>query len=191
MGSRVSDWAAEASPTPQAEELAEELADVERAQRGDRRALARLYRSFGPMVHGILLSRVDDHDVADLVQDVFMTVMKRLPDLRDLASFGSWLASIARNRAVDHRRRRKPTEELPDTAGRSSVAHQAEALAVLRAIRSLPESYRETLVLRLVEGMTGPEISLRTGLTAGSVRVNLHRGMKLLRDKLGGRSDDE
>jgi RNA polymerase sigma-70 factor (ECF subfamily) len=191
MGSRVSDWAAEASPAPQAEELAEELADVERAQRGDRRALARLYRSFGPMVHGILLSRVDDHDVADLVQDVFMTVMKRLPDLRELDSFGSWLASIARNRAVDHRRRRKPTEELPDTAGRSSVAHQAEALAVLRAIRSLPESYRETLVLRLVEGMTGPEISLRTGLTPGSVRVNLHRGMKLLRDKLGGRSDDE
>lgn len=191
MGSRVSDWAAEASPTPQAEELAEELADVERAQRGDRRALARLYRSFGPMVHGILLSRVDDHDVADLVQDVFMTVMKRLPDLRELDSFGSWLASIARNRAVDHRRRRKPTEVLPDTAGRSSVAHQAEALAVLRAIRSLPESYRETLVLRLVEGMTGPEISLRTGLTPGSVRVNLHRGMKLLRDKLGGRSDDE
>jgi RNA polymerase sigma-70 factor (ECF subfamily) len=191
MATRVSDWAAEASPAPQAEELAEELEDVERAQRGDRRALARLYRAFGPMVHGILLSRVDDHDVADLVQEVFMTVMKRLPELRETKSFGGWLASIARNRAVDHRRRRKPTEVLADTAGRASVAQQAEALAVLRAIRSLPESYRETLVLRLVEGMTGPEISLRTGLTAGSVRVNLHRGMKLLRDKLGGRSHDE
>jgi RNA polymerase sigma-70 factor, ECF subfamily len=41
--------------------------------------------------------------------------------------------------------------------------------------------------LRLVEGMTGPEIAQRTGLTAGSVRVNLHRGMKHLREKLASR----
>jgi RNA polymerase sigma-70 factor (ECF subfamily) len=49
----------------------------------------------------------------------------------------------------------------------------------------LPETYRETLLLRLVEGMTGPEIAARTGLTSGSVRVNLHRGMQQLREKLG------
>ena len=46
-------------------------------------------------------------------------------------------------------------------------------------------SVPETLVLRLVEGMTGPEIAARTGLTAASVRVNLHRGMKQLRERLG------
>jgi RNA polymerase sigma-70 factor (ECF subfamily) len=44
---------------------------------------------------------------------------------------------------------------------------------------------REPLVLRLVEGMTGPEIAAQVGLEPGSVRVNLHRGMKLLREKLG------
>jgi RNA polymerase sigma-70 factor (ECF subfamily) len=49
---------------------------------------------------------------------------------------------------------------------------------------SLSESYRETLILRLVEGMTGPEIAARTGMTHGSVRVNLHRGMEQLRAKL-------
>ena len=62
---------------------------------------------------------------------------------------------------------------------------------MLAAIRRLPEAYRETLVLRLVEGMTGPEIAERTGLTPGSVRVNLHRGMQLLREALGRRSDRE
>ena len=51
-------------------------------------------------------------------------------------------------------------------------------------IRTLPVAYRETLILRLVEGLTGPEIAERTGLTAASVRVNLHRGMALLRGKL-------
>ena len=60
-----------------------------------------------------------------------------------------------------------------------------ESLHVLRLVQSLPESYRETLALRLIEGLTGPEIAVRTGLTPGSVRVNLHRGMRLLREKLG------
>ena len=58
---------------------------------------------------------------------------------------------------------------------------------MLALIQRLPESYRETLMLRLVEGMTGPEIAARTGLGADSVRVNLCRGMKLLRDQLEGR----
>ena len=64
------------------------------------------------------------------------------------------------------------------------TAARTEALAVLDIIGTLPDAYRETLVLRLVEGLTGPEIAERTGLTPASVRVNLHRGMKLLREKL-------
>ena len=55
---------------------------------------------------------------------------------------------------------------------------------MLAAIGRLPIAYRETLTLRFVEGMTGQEISQKTGLTEGSVRVNLHRGMKQLKDEL-------
>ena len=62
---------------------------------------------------------------------------------------------------------------------------RTEALDALAVIRTMPEAYRETFVLRLVEGMTGPEIAARTGLTPASVRVNLHRGMKQLRERLG------
>jgi RNA polymerase sigma-70 factor (ECF subfamily) len=61
----------------------------------------------------------------------------------------------------------------------------AEAHHVLATIRELPEAYRETLVMRLLEGMSGPEIAEVTGLEPGSVRINLHRGMKLLRQRLG------
>jgi RNA polymerase sigma-70 factor, ECF subfamily len=64
-----------------------------------------------------------------------------------------------------------------------SVAEAARR--ALEAVQSLPEAYRETLILRLVEGMSGEEIAARTGLSPGSVRVNLHRGMKMLREKLG------
>jgi RNA polymerase sigma-70 factor (ECF subfamily) len=157
---------------------------VDAARGGDRQAFAELYRRYIRMVHGVLLARVPRADVDDLVQDVFLVAMDRLPGLREAAAFPGWLASIARNRAVDFlRRKRIPTEELI----REPAAHDGDttaALAVLSEIRALPEAYRETLVLRLVEGLTGPEIAERTGLTHASVRVNLHRGMKQLRARL-------
>ena len=93
---------------------------------------------------------------------------------------------IARNRAMDFHRSRQETEDLTEDIPQStSTEEDAEAARALAAIRALPEAYRETLILRLVEGMTGPEIAEQTGLTPASVRVNLHRGMKLLREKLG------
>jgi RNA polymerase sigma-70 factor (ECF subfamily) len=157
---------------------------VEAVRRGDRDSFGRLYDLYAPMVHGILLARVPWDEVDDLVQDVFLAAFKRIHTLREAGAFGGWLAMIARNRAVDFHRRRRETEELPENlAQRSSV--DPEAAEALRLIRILPEAYRETLVLRLVEGMTGPEIAERTGLTPASVRVNLHRGMKMLREKLG------
>ncbi|MBV9767107.1 MAG: hypothetical protein JOZ48_19860, partial [Acidobacteriaceae bacterium] len=66
-----------------------------------------------------------------------------------------------------------------------------EAFEVLDMLQRLPKAYRETLILRLVEGMTGPEIAVRTGLTPDSVRVNLCRGMKQLRQALAGESNYE
>ena len=93
---------------------------------------------------------------------------------------------IARNRAMDFYRRSRDTVEVTEDL-RSTDSSVSRATEIIDLIRGLPEAYRETLVLRLVEGMTGPEIAGRTGLTPASVRVNLHRGMKLLREKLGFR----
>ena len=151
--------------------------------RGDEDAFARLYADYVRMVHAIVLGRVPREDVDDLVQDVFVSAYVRIRELRNPAAFGGWLATIARNRATDHLRHRHEQVELPDdVAGGDSI--QAEAIAVLDVVRKLPDAYRETLLMRLVEGMSGAEIADRTGLTPASVRVNLHRGMKLLRDRL-------
>jgi RNA polymerase sigma-70 factor, ECF subfamily len=156
------------------------------AREGDQTAFTRLYDRYARIVHGLLLARARAADVDDLVQEVFLTAWRRLDHLRDPAAFGGWLVMIARNRATDLHRRYIDHVELPENlpaAGASSAP--MEARAALAAIRQLPDAYRETLVLRLVEGLTGPEIAERTGMTAASVRVNLHRGMKLLREKLG------
>jgi RNA polymerase sigma-70 factor, ECF subfamily len=162
------------------------------AREGDRAAFGGLYARYARMVHGILLARVPPSDVDDLVQDVFLRALPRLRDLRDVARFGPWLATITRNRANDYYRQTRAvaavTESLPEDEAElpaSSTAPNAEAAMILAFVRSLPDAYRETLILRLVEGMTGPEIAARTGLTPGSVRVNLHRGMQQLREKLG------
>jgi RNA polymerase sigma-70 factor (ECF subfamily) len=176
---------AEAARAAEAEALPPEAALVEAARAGDRAAFERLYHAYAPLVHGVLLARVPYGEVSDLVQDVFLSAFRKLGALRDPARFGPWVAIIARNRAMDFYRRARATEELHEGLAQTA-SREAEASEVLEIIRSLPEAYRETLVLRLVEGMSGPEIAARTGLTPASVRVNLHRGMKLLRQRLDG-----
>lgn len=160
-----------------------ESALVRAAQAGDRAAFGTLYAQFARMVHGILLAHVSYTEAEDLMQDVFIRAMEQILGLRDLSAFGGWLGSIARRAAFDHHRRIRPVAELPATMA-GGERPDGEAFQVLAAIQRLPESYRETLVLRLVEGMSGPEIAARTGLTPDSVRVNLCRGMKLLREQL-------
>src|SRR5207302_9827588 len=161
---------------------------VRAAREGDRAAFGRLYERYARMVHGVLLAKVPVGDVDDIVQDVFLKALRRLPTLRESGSFGPWLAAIARNLANDYHRRSVPEDPLADEpsdndmeSGKIRADHEGPAAAVLDAIRSLLDAYRETLILRLVEGMTGPEIAERTGLTHGSVRVNLHRGIQQLR----------
>jgi RNA polymerase sigma-70 factor (ECF subfamily) len=180
-----------ALPFQPVDDRSEEHAWILAAQNGDRAAFGRLYEQYMRMVHGIALAYLPYSEAPDLVQDVFVLAMERLPTLRETGAFGGWLRTMARNAAVDRVRSTRRTVELAeaeaaalrtrDATGNSSYA---AAVSVLARIQTLPEAYRETLVLRLVEGLTGPEIARLTGLTPDSVRVNLHRGMKLLRKEL-------
>jgi len=164
---------------------------VHSAREGDRAAFGQLYHRYARMVHGILLARVPPREVDDLVQEVFLLALRQLHALRDVSRFGAWLGTITRNRANDYFRKaipdEKATEPVDENHGderSNDHAAEQEAAAILEVVRGLPDAYREPLILRLVEGMTGPEIAARTGLTHGSVRVNLCRGMQLLREKL-------
>ncbi len=169
------------------------------AQRGDAGAFAQIYHRYAGLVRGTLLAHMPHQEVPDAVQEVFVSAWRKLAGLRNHDALGGWLGVIARNTArqyfrataarVAAARRAAPAvaQDHPTDAQQAGVAASVSpaALEVLDALRSLPEAYRETMVLRFVEGMTGPEIAARTGLTAGSVRVNLHRGVQLLRARLG------
>jgi RNA polymerase sigma-70 factor (ECF subfamily) len=120
---------------------------------------------------------------ASCSQDVFAIALERLPELVEPPAFANWILAIARHHAIDHARVVRSNEELVDVP--APLARNAELAKVVGALRELPEAYRETMIMRLVEGMTGAEIADQTGLSHGNVRVTLHRGMKLLRERLG------
>ena len=187
-----------------AEALSPEVGEVRRprwvgwvasARHGDRAAFASLHDHFCGMVHGIVVSKVPASDAPDLTQDVFVIALQKLTTLEDDAAFGGWLAQVARTRIARFLRDRPIHDELPDEVQLEApdASRAPDARKVLVALRALPDAYSETLAMRLIEGMTGPEIAEATGLTPGSVRVNLHRGMQLLKAKLGldkGGSDE-
>lgn len=159
---------------------------VRAAAGGAQHGYAWLYRTFAPLVHSIHLGMAPRALADELVQDTFALAFARLHHLREAHKFGPWIAAIARRNRPRVSPFEHPAVDGIDAAGDTTAPDaSAEAERVLRAIRALPEAYRETLLLRLVEGMSGPEIAALTGLTPASVRVNLHRGMAKLRASLG------
>jgi RNA polymerase sigma-70 factor (ECF subfamily) len=164
---------------------------LERARSGDATAFDALLRRVAPSVRGVLLTFVSAADADDLLQDVFVAAWRALPELHDGAAFCAWLLAIARNRARRFLARRRVHQPLPPdlvaAEAEASEPRPIEGEEILALLRTLPEAYREPLTLRLVERMSGPQIAEATGLTHGSVRVNLSRGMELLRERLRAR----
>src|SRR5882672_8861597 len=126
---------------------------VRAAQAGDAASFEQLYAKYQPVVHSILLGRLPPADADDVTQNVFITAYTKLASLREPAAFAGWITRTARNVAEDHRRRMRETVELDGAfATHGTQREDAEAAQALEAIRALPEAYRETLMLRLVEG---------------------------------------
>jgi RNA polymerase sigma-70 factor (ECF subfamily) len=161
---------------------------LERARNGDREAFGQIYERFARTVHGIVLARVGAEEAEDVTQEVFVAVHGGLATIKDPNSLPGWICTVARNLAIDHDRKRTKRPAMlrlvEDTVPTADAGDDGLAERVLALIQELPEAYRETLILRLVEGMTGPEIASQTGMTHGSVRVNLNRGMNMLRPLL-------
>src|SRR5207249_6786154 len=101
-------------PGPVQTEPPVEVGLVKAVLSGERDRFAGLYEMYAPMVQGILLARVPRDEVDDLVQDIFLHALRKLHTLRDAASFGPWIAMIARNRAMDFYRGSRQTVEVTE-----------------------------------------------------------------------------
>ncbi len=180
--------------TPQIGEHDADHADVRSAQRGDPAAMGRIYQRHARMVRAVLLAYVGPDEADDLVQEVFVRALGGIAGLREQASIGAWLAGCARNEARGWKRAIRRRWSLLLSLGRESDRHgehpaagaqELDADDVLAAIRRLPEEYREVLILRLVEQLTGPQIAAWSGRSHAAVRVCLSRGMRILKQELG------
>lgn len=158
---------------------------LRQARGGSQHAFAQLYRRYAPLVHTILLGRFRPALADELAQECFATAFNRLSQLKEDHKFGPWIATMARRINANETLLETHLDALPEMqCAMPSPEDKTEAEQMLRTIASLPEAYRETLLLRLVEGLSGAEIASLTGLTPDSVRVNLHRGMEKLRSAL-------
>ena len=159
---------------------------VQAARGGDRGAFTTLYERHQRFVHTLLLAYAPPDEIPDLLQEVFFGAWMQLNTLRDASAFSGWLGAIARNVGrMNVRARHEHVSLSPDIqAHEVSPDVVLDAERVLALISTLPEHFREPLLLRLVEGMNGDEIASHLDMTHAAVRVNLHRGMKQLREMM-------
>lgn len=169
---------------------------VERAVRREPQAWAEVYERFSGSIYAFFVSQVHSREIAeDLTGGVFVEALQSAGRFSgDLAALRSWLFRIARNNLIDHFRRDRRIVWAPmDEAGEAEMARAAPAedpaeaaivnidRARLReVISSLSPDQREVVVLRLVGGLTSPEIAGIVGKTVGAVKALQHRAVAAL-----------
>lgn len=168
---------------------------VRRAQRGDRAAFEDLVRRVSRLVFARLyLETGDTHRAEDLLQETLLTAYRSIARLTEPAKFRPWLMRIAQNHAIDAARRDSRLKRQADPHLRlvepvmAEPAEEAERdetrQQVLKVLRELPEEYRLPLTLRYIAGADHETIQQQMGLTNGSLRGLLHRGIKMFREEI-------
>jgi RNA polymerase sigma-70 factor (ECF subfamily) len=169
---------------------------IRRSQQGDRLAFEELVRRTARLIFSRLyLKTADSHRSEDLAQETFLLAWRKIRQLTGPAGFRPWLFTIADSVLIDFRRREKrkkrtappsrpklveePTDESP-TPEESAQREEARR-EVLEVLRSLPEEYRLPITLRYIAGADYETIGKQLGLSNGSLRGLLNRGMAQLR----------
>lgn len=187
----------DASDIPDAQLVAEILGA--RSRRSVEAAYRTLLDRYWRVVVVLLRSRVScSADAEDLAQEAFIRAWRALPRLEHPERFLGWLLRIARNLATDHRRGR-PREASLESLGSGPVEgvgasaelgplekleQSEETRRLLEALGELPERYRTALVLRYLEGLSGPEMARRLGEPEGTLRNRIFRALGRLRRTL-------
>jgi len=151
--------------------------------------LEHIWHEFAGKLGRFIRARVADPATAeDILQDVFVKIQKRLGQLEDPARLEGWIYLITRNAIIDHYRTRKHLVELPETLPAEPDAPDDELedlkAAFRRMIYSLPEPYRDALVLTEFDGLSQLELAHRLGLSLSGAKSRVQRGRAQLKRML-------
>jgi RNA polymerase sigma-70 factor, ECF subfamily len=161
---------------------------IARAKEGDRDALRLLYIRYSDNVYGYVRSIVrDDREAEDLTQQVFMKLITVIVKYQDHGvPFSGWLLRLARNVALDHLRRRRPTptEEVLGADSHDNDEARERARDLHSALASLPDEQRNVMIMRHVVGLSPLEIAEQMGRSESSIHGLHHRGRRALQREL-------
>jgi RNA polymerase sigma-70 factor (ECF subfamily) len=155
----------------------------------DENAMEAIFRRYSGPVYSVALRVLRDSGQAeDILQEVFLQLWRKpAAFVQNRGSLGAWLVVIARNRAIDVVRRRKPSDSVDDVvlASPVNVADEAERNTMMQRVRgviaNLPEEQRRTLELAYFEGLSHTEIASRTGDPLGTVKTRIRQALITLR----------
>jgi RNA polymerase sigma-70 factor (ECF subfamily) len=166
-----------------------DLALVMAIRGGDQGAMAALYDRFSSIVYAVALRVLQDAGAAeDVLQDIFVQLWRN-PGAFDASrgNMGAWLAVIARNRAIDALRRRRPEDDIGDVIvsvepDMASEADRARAMDKVRgALQGMPAPQRSALEMAYFDGLTHAEIAEKTGEPLGTIKTRIRSGLISLR----------
>jgi len=177
---------------------------VAKATSGLEGSFEELVRRYQRPISAYVYRMVGDYEAAlDLTQEIFIKVYGSLARYRSEFKFSTWIYKIAHNCAVDHLRRSAgraqslnsgfegETYELPIESSRLSPEQESERKErkseIESVVRSLPNAYRELIVLRHSQDLTYEEIVEVTGLPLGTVKNRLFRAREMMRQQFVGR----
>jgi RNA polymerase sigma-70 factor (ECF subfamily) len=173
-------------------ELKASLADISlisAIRSGDEGAMAALYDRYSGIVYSVALRVLGDTSAAeDILQEVFIQLWRNPATFNSSrGNLGAWLAVIARNRAIDSVRKRRPETDIEDVvlSIESDLAGDAERARAMdrvrRALGSMPPAQRSALEMAYFEGLTHTEIASKTGEPLGTVKTRIRAGLLALR----------
>ena len=160
---------------------------IEAARCGDEKALLSLISAAQPDIRRYAARNCRAADIDDAVQETLLLLYRRVETLRAVTSFSAWIFAVARRACL---RLLRMSTAIPDAAADgmdARLAHLAPEdlrIDLCRAIQSLPEHYREAILLRDIEELSIDEIAAVLGLTRESVKARIHRARVMIREYL-------
>jgi RNA polymerase sigma-70 factor (ECF subfamily) len=164
---------------------------VEEAWTQDPEVFTQLVRENQAMVFSLALNSLRDPALAEeLAQDVFLELHRRLASLESRGHARNWLRKVTANRCIDQSRRRRvrpqvALDEVPEPAAPSAAADPMRDALLGRLVATLPEKARMVVILHYQEDLGLEEIAATVDMPLRAVKGHLHRGLEILRGKLG------
>lgn len=174
---------------------------IDKVLEGDVEAFSKIIEKYQNMTYRYVYSRFNNYDEAmDITQDIFIMAFEALKTFRKESKFSTWLYSIMVNYCKNYRKKISRYNTLPITGGKDeeyelqisdghagpeeNVVAKDSLRIVKEEIFNLPDDYKEVVILRDIDGLSYNEIADKIGIKLSNVKVRIHRGRELLKNKL-------